>query len=441
MKKTVYIICMCVCALGLLSGCGGEFAEEMEAGRDASGALTGAAVSGQAVSGQAVSGQAVRADEKEIFDSPYCSDHGYYMLSFEEGGVTQISLETGDEKRFKIEGIYELVCVQKDALYCTKERNDRSLSLWRIPIEAQDDGSEELKTDQAEPVKGLDDIYYQNDDIYIDDEYIVYREPKGKEDAKVICYDRGSGQKTRLPVSAEVQEYLNECEEISSIRRYGDRLDFMIDEIGVVGWELGTGEMFVCSDNYHECYSISTEAAAFLAFDDKERYKDGAAQGRLEILRIDMATKEKTEFVSEQEILSVLETEAGIQAEQLDSIEVWKLYCDGGRLYIDLSVSCAVGDTDYVRSIFLYREDTPEGSLKYEKAFSEFLWEQGEKDNDVYEDENGEKRKEISSYAECYELSQGMACVLLDPAEENIVYDLKAGTTRPGSWKEKFAFG
>lgn len=441
MKRILYIIFICVCVLGLLSGCGGEFAEEMEAGRDASGALTGAAVSGQAVSGQAVSGQAVRADEKEVFDSPYCSDHGYYMLSFEEGGVTQISLETGDEKRFKIDGIYELVCVENDVLYYTKERNERSLSLWRLPIEVQDDGSEELKTDQTELVKGLDDIYYQNDDIYIDGEYIIYREPKEKEDAKVICYDRGSGQKTRLPVSAEVQKYLNECEEISSIRRYGDRLDFMINEIGVVGWELGTGEMFVCSDNYRECYSISTETAAFLAFDDKERYKDGAAQGRLEILRIDMDTKEKTEFVSEQEILNVLETEAGIQAEQLDCLEVWNLYCDGGRLYIDLRIDYAVGDTDYGRSIFLYREDTTEGSLKYEKAFSEFLWEQGEKDDEVYEDENGEKRKEISGYAECYEISRGKACVQLDPADENIVYDLKTGTTRPGTWKEKFAFG
>lgn len=440
MKKTVYIICMCVCALGLLSGCGGEFAEEMEAGRDAPGAVTAAAVSGQAVSGQTVSGQAVRADEKEVFDSPYCSDHGYYMLSFEEGGVTQISLETGDEKRFKIDGIYGLVCVENDVLYYTKERNERSLSLWRLPIEVQDDGSEVLKTDQAELVKGLDDIYYQNDDIYIDDEYIVYREPEGKEDAKVICCDRGSGQKTRLPVSAEVQEYLNECEEIRSIRRYGDRLDFRIDEIGVVGWELGTGEMFVCSDNYHECHSISTETAAFLAFDDKERYKDGAAQGRLEILRIDMNTKEKTEFVSEQEILNVLETEAGIQAGQLDSIEMWELYCDGGRLYIDLHINYAVGDTDYVRHVFLYRDDVPGRPLVYEKAFSEFMWEQGEKDDEEYEDENGETRREISSCAECYEISRGMACILLDPADENIVYDLKAGTTRPGTWKEKFAF-
>ena len=42
MKRILYIMCMCVLALGLLSGCGGEFAEEMEAGKDASGALTGA---------------------------------------------------------------------------------------------------------------------------------------------------------------------------------------------------------------------------------------------------------------------------------------------------------------------------------------------------------------------------------------------------------------
>ncbi|MFS6555990.1 hypothetical protein VPJ68_11065, partial [Parabacteroides distasonis] len=86
---------MCVLALGLLSGCGGEFAEEMEAGKDASRALTGSAVSecnvsGQAVSGQSVSGQSIQTDGEKnsaqgdfrrALDSRYCTERYYYTMS------------------------------------------------------------------------------------------------------------------------------------------------------------------------------------------------------------------------------------------------------------------------------------------------------------------------------------------------------------------------
>ena len=66
MKKTIYIICMCVFAIGLLAGCGGEASEEM-----ASGGTAPAAVTGAAASGQAVSGQSIHEDERPAYVKAY----------------------------------------------------------------------------------------------------------------------------------------------------------------------------------------------------------------------------------------------------------------------------------------------------------------------------------------------------------------------------------
>ena len=214
MKRILYIIFMCACALGLLSGCGGEFAEETEAGKDASGTLTGAAVSGHDVSGQAVSGEAVSGQAVQ-----------YYYERQEEGSVTRICLESGEEKRIPIDGIDRIIYVEKDALYYTKPNDHNKhycYGLWRAPIERQADGSEEPETGRAERVKGVPHICC-GDDIYMDEEYIVYREAT---EENVIRHDRRSGKKVRLPDSRPVREWVG-LNEIDWICRYGDRLDYM----------------------------------------------------------------------------------------------------------------------------------------------------------------------------------------------------------------------
>ncbi|MCI8508158.1 MAG: hypothetical protein HFJ06_06330 [Lachnospiraceae bacterium] len=50
MKKAIYIMCMCIFAFSMLSGCGGEFVEEMASEKDTFKMIAGTA-SGQAVSG------------------------------------------------------------------------------------------------------------------------------------------------------------------------------------------------------------------------------------------------------------------------------------------------------------------------------------------------------------------------------------------------------
>lgn len=66
MKKIIDIVGMCVFALGLLAGCGGEVSKEI-----ASGGTAPAAVTGAAASDQAVSGQAIYADEKPAYVKAY----------------------------------------------------------------------------------------------------------------------------------------------------------------------------------------------------------------------------------------------------------------------------------------------------------------------------------------------------------------------------------
>lgn len=407
-KRHLHMISMCVLALGLLSGCGGEFAEETETGTDASRALTGAAVSEHDVSGQAVSGQAVQ----------------YYYQMQEEGSVTRICLETGEEKRIPIDGIDRIIYLGKDALYYTKLADDNEdywYSLWRAPIERQADGSEEPETDRAEKVKGLSHMCYGND-IYMDEKYIVY----SAAEENVIRYDRGSGKKVSLPHSRPVREWLA-ASEIDRICRYGDRLDFMGD-CGLVIWDMKTDKVCVYSD--YDCpdgvASITGEDAGFLALSESESER-GALEGTLEILRIDMSTGNKLEFISGQEIMDVLEKEAGVQVKQLDYMDVNALYYDDGCLYVEVGVTYADGDDG---DLVLKRRNETGSSLEYEKGLSEYM---------------RAEREKISGHAECFSIRQGRAYVQCwdqesDRSAEMMVYDLKTGEAGRASWKDGLIF-
>ena len=452
MKKILYIMCMCVLALGLLSGCGGEFAEEMEAGKDASRALTGSAVSecnvsGQAVSGQSVSGQSIQTDGEKnsaqgdfrrALDSRYCTERYYYTMSFdddedEEGNyVAQISLETGKRRKFRIDDGAHLVCVDRDALYCTMPSdsdNECYSSLWQIPIERLEDGSEELKTDRWEMVKGLDDIYYEEDDIYVDDTYIVYSGNKGGGIA-VIRYDRASGEKVSMPVTKEVQKCI-ECD-IARIYRRGDCMEF-VTAGGIATWDVRTENVSACVDENLSEYLdvddelVSTERACF--------YLTGV-QG-WDVLRIDMETKKKTDFVSEKEFWSVLETKTGIRKKQVKSSSYMSsLYYDENCLYIEACVEYENEGKVYDRDIILSREDTEGAPLQYEKGLTEYMWNGNEKRN-LHEDDYI-----LYSEACFYGISQGMAEVCWGWEEdlEDVIYDLNTGKTRPFSWKDDLIF-
>ena len=436
MKKMIYMACMCAFALGLLSGCGGEFAEETEAGKDASGTLTGAAVSGHDVSGQAVSGQAVQPEEGE--NSPqavrnrYCSERYYYTVSDEEG-VTRISLATGEEKEIPVDGIHKLIYVEKDVLYCTKVNKDKySESLWRIPIECRKDGSEELITDRAERVRELDDISNEPNAIYMDEESIVYTGVKRNKDFDIdlICYDRQSGKKVKMPASGEVRRYLDLHNTIEQICRYGDRLDFIFNGT-IVSWDMGTDEIFARTDSKYSD-GVSTEKAVFLDFE--------APKKRRQILRIDMETKKEEVFIDEQEIMDVLASEAGIEPKQLQTTEMYGQYYDGGCLYIELRVCYTKGDTDYLYNIVLSRREAEGAPLRYEKGLSEYMREQGETEEYTLSDESGKPvGNEFTNYAECYGVSRGMVYVDLGEHEYGYgeIYDLKTGEVRSSSWKDE----
>ena len=443
MKRILYVMMMCVFALGLLSGCGGEFAEEMEAGKDASKALTGAAVSGQAVSGQSIQTDgdsdspekgAEQKNPQGVLDSRYCTERYYYSVLFDFDDydendvylayIDQISLATGKERKIRIDDIEDLVCVEKDALYYTRlnDDDDDYYSLWRLPIERRGDGTEELRVDQQEPVKGLDDIYYEEDAIYIDDEYIVYSGTKGdEEDTDVIRYDRASGKKVSLPVSQEVKRCI-ECE-IVNIYRNGSCLE-LVTYGGIVTWNVKTEDVAVCGgrDLGTNEETAGTEDVCFYETGDRG----------LDILRIDMKTKEKTEFVSEKEIFAVLEKEAGISKEQAKYFYS-RLYYDENRLYMEI-----YGQYKYKkegkwisRSAILSRENVAGAPLQYERNLTEYLWD----DNGKRElDADGEY---VWSNSELYEIRRGMALVLWekddDVPDDNIVYDIKTGKTRAAS--------
>ena len=437
MKKMIYMACMCAFSIGLLSGCGGEFVEEMEVGKDASRALTGAAVSGQAVSGQAVQTDgdsdspekdAEQKGSQGVLDSRCCTE-GYYYTSSCEDYIDQISLETGKRRKFKVDESDEimfLVCVEKDVLYCIKYIDINYSGLWQIPIERHEDGSEELKTDREEMIKGLDDIYSESDYIYVDDTYIVYS--GGNDEATdVICYKRESGEKVRMPADNEAQG-CTECD-ILRIYRKGDCLELVTMD-GIVTWDVRTGKVSVCGDKedlagcLDETDLVSTEKACFYIV------------GAMDVLRIDMETKKKTDFVPKKEFWDVLETEVGIQKKQIENVYIHDLYYDENCLYIELHIDYEKEGKSYEGEIILSREDTEGAPLQYEKGLTEYLW-----------DDNGKRglytgKAYVASKSCCYGVRRGTAYVswARDEEVDKVIYDLKTGEARPVSWQEELMF-
>ena len=458
MKKSLCVVC--VCAIGLLSGCCGKFAGETGAGRDASKVLSGAAVSGhdvsgQAVSGQAVSGQSIQTDGEEpdspekdagqkdlekVLDRRYCTERYYYIVSGggeeEEGDfyVVQFSLETGKRKEIAVEGICKLIKVERDALYYIVPNEpydeDESYSLCRLPIERKKDGTEALRVNRREQVKNLEDIYYEDDDIYMDDQYIIYSGVGGDEEYKeLICYDRKSGKKTSLPASSEVEDCLED--DIARIYCNDGRID-IVTTGGIVTWDVKAGEVAaVCEDKALDDYwPVSTENVCFY-------YIDGGKA----ILRMDMKTKKKTDFVSEEEFCAALEEATGLSKKQMN-ICTKAMYYDQNRLYIEMNIKYKKGGKTCHQDVMLSRKDTEGSPLQYERGITEYMWgDNGSNARASWQENNDVSR----NWAECFTISRGKAYIRWFGSDESdeadeVVYDLKTKKERPAKAREMIMF-
>lgn len=435
MKKILYIAYLCAFALGCCSGCGEKVTEEM--GKDVFRASTGAAVSEHGASGQSVQTEEEGGSPKPasgseslraVLCSRYCSEHCYYAVVVEriiQTGLAQVSLETGEQRNIPFDDMDSLVYVEQDALYYTKANHgDESTyySLWRLPIESRGDGTEELRTDRVEKVKGVNDIYCYGGDIYMDDTYIVYGGANENEDTVVTCYNRKNGKKVIMPASLVVQKYIN-CE-IESIYRRGACMELVVSR-GIVTWDMKTGKVKIYG---HEDSDSSPCMNELLSTEDVCFYMIG--YNEMDIVRVDMKTKKEKDFVSEEEIIAVLEGEAGVPKKRGEDFGLFKIYYDENHLYLQLYVEYRKDGKSYDRDIILSREDTKGAPLQYEKGLTEYLW-----DRNGQEDMSGD---DLSGYADCYGFCRGMAYVMPEDSDDNeIVYDLKTGETRPVSDRDE----
>lgn len=464
MRRILYIMIICVFAPGLLSACSGEAMKEMETGKDVSGVLTGAAVSGQAVSGQVIQTvgretdspkkDAKKEDSEEALESRYRTER-YYYTTFDDGGqveagdiyVVQISLATGKRKVISVEGLCQLVNIEGDYLYYLVSNEDEDedddeewthnwegYSLWRLPIEHRRDGTEELKVNQREPVKGLDDIdYVPNDvDIYMDDQYIMYG--GGGFNSHLICYDRKSGKKTTLPDSSLEDE--DWPVDIVRIYRNDDHID-IVTKKGIVTWDVKTGDVTnVYQDNTLDNYwPLSTRDVCFYHI----------TVGR-EVLRMDMHTKKKTEFVSEEEFLHVLEEATGLPEKELDFF-MGCMYYDQNHLYMVANVTYKKeGETCY-QDVVLSREDVEGSPLKYERDLTDYMWGgHGNTARAEWSEDNADAYNywEDCDWADCCSINGGKVYIRWFFSEKSdrvdkmkeVVYDLKTKKVRPAKEKE-----
>lgn len=380
MKKIIsYLNLLCIMAV-LLSGCGGEFAENSQWG-----AASGSAVSGDAVSGSSVSGEAVRSDETErsgkkkdsadmpLEDHQFCSANCLYMADDDQGQLIQYCVKTNQEKIYEVEGILGLLLVEEDRIYYTKsfwngENDDEEPEdLYRVcsmPIVSEEDGSEKPLVEKEERLSWVPDLGISYEYFYpeIDEESFYYM-PYGS--GEMIQYDRKTKEKKTVPVSPYYYNLYNKKAKWvcffkeNTVEAWNRKTD------EVTNIELPESEDFECESDF-----TFSEDAIYYSW-----YQNGDL-GRPEIKHVDFSTKVEKMFITEQEIKSVLSGQVGIKESAVQACEV-ELSMVGDCLYLTLDLEWTKGRCWNIQEVVLSRELRQGSELQYEKELTECVQKYG----------------------------------------------------------------
>ncbi len=380
MKKIIaYLNLLCIMGV-LLSGCGGEFAENSQWG-----AASGSAVSGDAVSASSVSGEAVRSDgtertgkKKDSADMPledhqFCSANCLYMADNDHGQLIQYCVKTNKEKIYEVEGILGLLLVEKDRIYYTKsfwdgENDDEEPEdLYRVcsmPIVSEEDGSEKPLVEKEERLSWVPDLGISYEYFYPEmDEEAFYYMPYGS--GGMIRYDRRTKEKETVPVSPYYYNLYNKQAEWvcffkeNTVEAWNRKTD------KVTSIELPESEDSECESDF----AFSEDAIYYSWYQNEDL-------GRPEIKCVDLSTKVEKSFITEQEIKSVLSGQAGIKESAVLACDV-ELSMVGDCLYLTLDLEWTKGRCWNIQEVVLSRELRQGSKLQYEKELTECVQKYG----------------------------------------------------------------
>lgn len=451
MKKIIsYLGLLCIMSV-LVSGCGGEFAEDPQWQ-----AATGSAVSGEAVSGDSVSGEAVRPDgteksgkEKDSTDMPledhqFCSANCLYMADSDKNELIQYCIKTGKEKSYEVKGLLGVLLVEKDKIYYTKsfwdgENEDGEpedqYRICSMPIVSGEDGLEKPLVQKEERLEDIPPLSYENYPLM--DEESIYYIPYGSQG--MIQYDRKEKKGEAVPL-----EYCTGVEKRKEKTIFYSDTDDE-DIIGVL--DKKTDQM-ITIQLPEEIWDWDSADSVIVPADDGLYYSWylKGDPGWPEVKRVDFSTQDTTTFVTEREIKSVLEEKAGIKENSVRECAM-DLEVVGERLYLTLYLEWTKGACWNVQDVILSRELGTEGKLQYEEGLTECIRKYGKTRRGEPKKFNdytfGAKAKEEGGIEEiCYNAgfyaAIGEERAYLNPGtmefldgEKYILFDRKTGKGKP----------
>lgn len=433
-RKQVALLCVILAGV-FVSGCGGEHIGETGDER--------------AVSGSGVSGTAVSEKEKQQTKGRYCSDTNLYiefcglgaisdemaaeldsvtegeevLLSKEylKSGVMQTRLDGSCKKEIDLgEGFLSLIGVADHWLYYTAGGLDADkniiIGIFRVPIEKNADGYDEVKTDEPEeiipPGAGVCSQY----GIYADEKYLFY--PSGDkivdEQFQIVKYDLQNRKEV-------VVQTVPDGDEIEEIWRMGDQYMMYVRTIDTdvfampldgTEWEWITDSGYILEE--HIAYNDQ-----FLFYDgfpvegdecglgDDAWYKYGTN------IRMYDGKKEQS-FVTWKQLREAVEKEEGLEAgKELTGCEVTDLFCEGNRCYIQVQADWTRGGIYYMKYL-IFSKETGEKRIRYEKEWTECMRKrEKEQKGKWYVTEKKEKKivkeNSIISPVHCMDMVNGKA--------------------------------
>ncbi len=419
MKRVLYLLCV-LCMAGLLSACQTGTEDEGSGG-----------VSETAVSGQTTGEAADTGSEGEAEEPRYCSDTCFYQIpdyeeAEEEGyDLIQVSLKDGSQKKLDVWGdtdfdrdvdISEFLYADSDNLYFwveaySDETERASVSIYRIPLKKNEDGTEQPDAGEKEEILGEADNLDSMEDVYMDAGSIYYFE---KSTGIVWRYDRAEKTKENLGKPPQGGE---DGFRYSQFILRGSAIYLWIDEEGFQCLnEERNGWNPVPRDDIDErFYCEWTEEGFYYAVEDSDFL------GKNGVVRCDIKTGKDSQYVSKEELQEVLVKALGASPEELLNWGVIALFEENGRIYISMHVQWEKDGVCQFQTVMVSGERGENPQVVYEKDLTESLLAQGIQKKGTWENhgEEGVSADQVLlQCAQCAEIENGKAYLSLGMENE-----------------------
>ncbi len=381
-RKSHILLCLGI-SVGLLAGCGGEYAGLAEGDAVSGSAVSGEAVSGDAIQEKTVSGPAVNEEEGEnavrqksvkkagqdMSSHRFCTDTNLYYVSEDakklmqartdgthHGCIREYPTGKGGEK------YVEIVYVDDNWLYYNITFAEGGMAIYRTPIEKDAQGYDVVKFMEEEELVKEEMIV----PVYVDSDYYFYENYVDNEEVK---YDL----KTKKKVSEDKTQKYGAIFRVKDYYIGADYEGLYVQKVDSNEWEKVVDyvlefDIDIVIQNtkavFYPCSAMNNIYPFSATLNKSNR--------RFYIKRYD--GKQERDFVTWEELNQAVKEAAGVK--KLDICVPDQLFWQEERLYIQMQTGWIKDGTYHMGYMIFSQKENEDGSgsgLRYEKELTECM--------------------------------------------------------------------